>query len=97
MMGLGLPELMVVLGIALLIFGPRQLPRIGRSIGETIASFRGVGKELEKIQNEGLDADRHDDDYSRQRVAPSYNHGRGDSPLTPCSLCRAQQIRNQRT
>lgn len=42
-------ELLVIAAIALLIFGPRQLPKLGRSVGETIREFRGVGKELESI------------------------------------------------
>lgn len=46
--GIGTTEILVVLGIALLIFGPRQLPRLGRAIGETLSEFRNVGKELQK-------------------------------------------------
>lgn len=48
MLGLGPMELVVIVGIALLIFGPRQLPKLGKSLGETIREFRNVGKELEK-------------------------------------------------
>lgn len=44
---LGMTELLVIAGIALLIFGPRQLPKFGRSMGEMIREFRGVGKELQ--------------------------------------------------
>lgn len=44
---LGMTEMLVIGGIALLIFGPKQLPKLGRSLGETIKSFRQVGKELE--------------------------------------------------
>lgn len=43
---LGMPELVVIGVILALIFGPRQLPKLGRSIGETIREFRGVAKEL---------------------------------------------------
>lgn len=43
---LGLPELGIILGIAVLIFGPRRLPQMGKAIGETIRSFREAGKEL---------------------------------------------------
>jgi sec-independent protein translocase protein TatA len=44
---LGMTELLVVAGIALLIFGPRQLPKFGRSMGEMVREFRGIGKEIE--------------------------------------------------
>ncbi|MDQ7822910.1 MAG: twin-arginine translocase TatA/TatE family subunit [Candidatus Eremiobacteraeota bacterium] len=40
MMGIGLPELVVLFVLALLIFGPRKLPEIGRSLGKGIAEFK---------------------------------------------------------
>ena len=45
MFGLGLPELMVVLIIALVVFGPSKLPTVGKSLGEAI---RGFKKSLEE-------------------------------------------------
>lgn len=43
---LGMPELLIIGVILALLFGPKQLPKLGRSIGETIKEFRNVGKEL---------------------------------------------------
>jgi len=43
---LGLPELCIIAAVALLIFGPRQLPKMGKALGETIREVRGVAKEL---------------------------------------------------
>lgn len=40
MFGLGLPELMVILVIALLVFGPSKLPSLGKSLGEAIRGFK---------------------------------------------------------
>jgi len=40
MFGLGFPELMVILVIALLVFGPSKLPSVGKSIGEAIRGFK---------------------------------------------------------
>ena len=37
---LGLPEMMVIMVIALLIFGPKKLPSLGKSLGEGITSFK---------------------------------------------------------
>jgi sec-independent protein translocase protein TatA len=45
--GVGLPEMIVILVIALLIFGPKKLPEIGRSLGKTIRSFQQASKEFE--------------------------------------------------
>lgn len=49
---IGTTELLVIGGIVLLIFGPRQLPRLGRSLGQTIREFRGVAKELHESPDE---------------------------------------------
>lgn len=40
MFGLGLPEMMVILVIALLVFGPSKLPSLGKSLGQAIRGFR---------------------------------------------------------
>lgn len=40
--GLGIPELAVIAGVAALVFGPKKLPEIGRSIGKTVKSFQQV-------------------------------------------------------
>lgn len=40
--GLGVPELVVIAGVAALLFGPKQLPEIGRNIGKTVKSFQQV-------------------------------------------------------
>ncbi|KAJ7973484.1 sec-independent protein translocase protein TATA, chloroplastic [Quillaja saponaria] len=45
--GLGVPELAVIAGVAALVFGPKQLPEVGRSIGKTVKSFQQAAKEFE--------------------------------------------------
>ena len=44
---IGLPELVVILGIALLIFGPSKLPGLARGIGEAIRGFKQAVREGE--------------------------------------------------
>ena len=41
---LGLPELLVIFGIALLIFGPKKIGELGKSLGDGIRGFRGAMK-----------------------------------------------------
>ena len=43
---IGMPELVIILVIALIIFGPRKLPELGRSLGKSIGEFRRASNEL---------------------------------------------------
>jgi sec-independent protein translocase protein TatA len=45
--GIGLPEMVVIMILALLIFGPRKLPQIGRSLGKAIRGFQEASKDFE--------------------------------------------------
>lgn len=45
--GIGLPEMALIMVIALLVFGPKKLPEIGRSFGKAIRGFQDASKEFE--------------------------------------------------
>ena len=45
--GIGLPEMILIMVIALLVFGPKKLPEIGRSLGKAIRGFQEASKEFE--------------------------------------------------
>ncbi len=45
---LGLPEILVILVVALLVFGPRRLPEIGRTIGKALGEFRRATTDLKR-------------------------------------------------
>ena len=54
MFGLGLPEILLILLIALLIFGAAKLPEIGRSMGKALSEFKkGMHDIPEKREGEG--------------------------------------------
>ncbi len=40
--GLGVPELVVIAGVAVVLFGPKQLPELGKNLGKTVKSFQEV-------------------------------------------------------
>ena len=45
--GVGLPEMALITIVALLVFGPKKLPEIGRSVAKTLRSFQDASKEFE--------------------------------------------------
>ena len=45
--GIGLPEMALITIVALLVFGPKKLPEIGRSLAKTLRSFQDASKEFE--------------------------------------------------
>ena len=48
---LGLPELIFIFVIALLIFGPKRLPELGRTVGKAFSEFRRASEELKRTVN----------------------------------------------
>lgn len=50
---IGFPELLIILAIALLIFGPKKLPEVSKSIGRALREFRRASDEIKgKIEQE---------------------------------------------
>jgi sec-independent protein translocase protein TatA len=63
---IGMPELIIILVIALIIFGPRKLPELGRSLGKSINEFKKASNELRSTLEEEISAEEQKD---RARVA----------------------------
>jgi len=61
MFGLGMPEVLVILVIALLIFGPGKLPEIGTVIGKSIKDFKKAMEEPVKKSEDPSEAKKIDD------------------------------------
>ena len=55
MFGLHMPELIIILVVALLIFGPKKLPEMGASIGKSIKEFRKGMNEISQPKDEKVD------------------------------------------
>ena len=51
--GLGMPELLIILAVALLIFGPKNLPKLGSALGRTVKNLReGMGGGKQELEEE---------------------------------------------
>lgn len=54
---IGMPELIVIFSLALLIFGPRKLPELGRSLGRSLSEFKRASNELKNTLDEEIRLD----------------------------------------
>ena len=53
--GVGLPELAVIAAIGLLVFGPKRLPELGKTLGRTLKGFQSASSEFEKEFRRAVD------------------------------------------
>ena len=59
--GIGIPEIAVIVVLALLIFGPKRLPQIGKTIGKTLKGLQSASKEFENEINKTLKLNENDE------------------------------------
>ena len=59
--GVGLPEVAVIFIVGLLIFGPKRLPQIGKSIGKTFKGFQSASKQFENEITKSLQLNEDDE------------------------------------
>ena len=64
---IGMPELVIILTIALIIFGPRKLPELGRSLGRSLHEFKRASNELKHTFEEEV---RIEEQRSAERQRP---------------------------
>ena len=67
---IGMPEMIIILVIALIIFGPRKLPELGRSLGKSLAEFKKASNELRNTLEEEIRIEEQKDKEKAQ-TAPA--------------------------
>ena len=71
MFGIGMPELVIVLLVAFLLFGPQKLPELGRSIGKAVKGFRNVTDDVRQSIEPDLNAVQHELTSVQENLATS--------------------------
>jgi len=71
--GLGLPELLVILAIILIIFGPKKLPEIGKALGSTVRELRksSQGEEAKEKDAAKVEAEASDTAPNKETPTPT--------------------------
>ncbi|HYS26872.1 MAG TPA: TatA/E family twin arginine-targeting protein translocase, partial [Vicinamibacterales bacterium] len=83
---IGMPELIIILVIALIIFGPRKLPELGRSLGRSINEFKKASNELRSTLEEEI---RVEDQRERTTAAASATPPAATPPPVDATVSRS--------
>jgi TatA/E family protein of Tat protein translocase len=77
MFGIGMPELLLILGVALIVLGPKKLPELARALGKGMAEFRRATDEL---RDEFRQLERDVDESPVPPPAPVNGHSAEEKP-----------------
>jgi TatA/E family protein of Tat protein translocase len=92
---IGMPELIIIFVIALVIFGPRKLPELGRSLGKSLAEFKKASNELRNTLEEEIRIEEQKEatsKYEEQKDAASKSSATTSTP-TGASAQESEPVR----
>jgi TatA/E family protein of Tat protein translocase len=70
---IGMPEMVVIAVIALIIFGPRKLPELGKSLGKSIAEFKRASNELKNTLEDEIRTEELQDARKSAQIPPGHS------------------------
>lgn len=86
---IGMPELIVIFIVALIVFGPRKLPELGKSLGKSLAEFKRASNELRNTLDEEIRVEERKAPPV-QVAAPPTDPAALPSPAAPETIARGQ-------
>ncbi len=87
---IGIPELIIIFFVALIFFGPRKLPELGRSLGKSINEFKRASNELRSTLDDEI---RHEERRTALTTPPpvATDPETIATPTDPETIARGQQ------
>jgi sec-independent protein translocase protein TatA len=90
---IGMPELIIILVIALIIFGPRKLPELGKSLGRSINEFKRASADLQNTLEQEIKLEEQKEqkpakDADQSRFTPPAEHFTGPGSVDSATVAR---------
>lgn len=82
---IGMPEMVVIAVIALIIFGPRKLPELGKSLGKSIAEFKRASNELKNTLEDEIRSEELNDARKSAQIPPGHANAAAASGTPPAA------------
>lgn len=72
---IGMPELIIILVIALIIFGPRKLPELGKSLGRSLSEFKKASTDLQNTLEQEIKIEEQKEAETKSKFEPTTTFG----------------------
>lgn len=89
---LGMPEILMILVIALIIFGPRKLPELGKSLGHGLAQFRKASDDFKRQWEEEVEVEKRRLDTAPVAEASHTEHAAETSAAVPSAAASSEYV-----
>ncbi len=66
---IGMPELVLIFVVALLVFGPKKLPELGKSLGRGLAEFKRASDDLKRTIEDEIEQGKHEAEAVKKQVS----------------------------
>jgi sec-independent protein translocase protein TatA len=85
---IGIPEMIIIAVVALIFFGPRKLPELGRSLGKSLAEFKRASNDLKNSLDDEI---RQEERRTAAPALTSTDPATLPSPAAPETVARGEQ------